>query len=398
MKLSKLPIVLTVATLIAIITVSLVHAQGGPLLLGGYYQPVPFEALPTADAIVSVTAASRALAYDGDLLSSGNVYPTGTGTTSASWTFTTYTTPDAGSQFPIGWVDIKIKYNFPTATTDDTYQFRFSIDGGVTWTAITNPVSAVKFNSDGVAQLRAWTVSRPGGGPWSWADIGGLQVQVLWARGGSAWDGTTRKMYIFEAAADVYGQTLPASGTTISVQPSKVPAKTTLDGSTDYCFVDIVVTQVTSLAGWQFIIDFDTNVLTPVDYFVTYPFTDIGASDLNDAGGYVSLAMSIPTTDPLVSTGVTGAQFTIARVFFQIDASADPSIPNGTFSLFTFRSEPSTKLVAVDSSLIPYTAHNGQYGEGAVPEFPLGIGLVMLLAPLAPIAYIWRTRRKVIKK
>jgi len=37
-------------------------------------------------------------------------------------------------------------------------------------------------------------------------------------------------------------------------------------------------------------------------------------------------------------------------------------------------------------------------GEPAAPEFPMGIGLVMALAPLALIAQVWRTRKKVMKK
>jgi hypothetical protein len=33
-----------------------------------------------------------------------------------------------------------------------------------------------------------------------------------------------------------------------------------------------------------------------------------------------------------------------------------------------------------------------------VPEFPLGVGLLMAIAPAIPIAYLWRTRKKVNKK
>jgi hypothetical protein len=33
-----------------------------------------------------------------------------------------------------------------------------------------------------------------------------------------------------------------------------------------------------------------------------------------------------------------------------------------------------------------------------VPEFPLGIGLLMLLAPIVPLAYLWRLRKKVMKQ
>ena len=36
--------------------------------------------------------------------------------------------------------------------------------------------------------------------------------------------------------------------------------------------------------------------------------------------------------------------------------------------------------------------------EPAIPEFPLGLGLMMALAPAIPIVYLWRTRKKVVAK
>jgi len=35
---------------------------------------------------------------------------------------------------------------------------------------------------------------------------------------------------------------------------------------------------------------------------------------------------------------------------------------------------------------------------GVVPEFPFGISVIMLLAPIIPLAYLWRLRRKVTKQ
>jgi hypothetical protein len=36
----------------------------------------------------------------------------------------------------------------------------------------------------------------------------------------------------------------------------------------------------------------------------------------------------------------------------------------------------------------------GDYNQHEVPEFPLGLASIMLVAPLVPIVYLWRTRRK----
>jgi len=36
----------------------------------------------------------------------------------------------------------------------------------------------------------------------------------------------------------------------------------------------------------------------------------------------------------------------------------------------------------------------GHYGTPPAPEFPLGIGLIMAMAPAIPLAYLWRTRKR----
>lgn len=46
------------------------------------------------------------------------------------------------------------------------------------------------------------------------------------------------------------------------------------------------------------------------------------------------------------------------------------------------------------------TDRPGFTGSGIpeVPEFPFGVSVIMLLAPIIPLAYLWRLRRKVIKR
>ena len=57
----------------------------------------------------------------------------------------------------------------------------------------------------------------------------------------------------------------------------------------------------------------------------------------------------------------------------------DPSVPPGAdpYSVYMFLSFKHTE---------------------PVPEFPLGLGLIMLLAPIIPVAYLWRLRKKVPKR
>jgi hypothetical protein len=44
------------------------------------------------------------------------------------------------------------------------------------------------------------------------------------------------------------------------------------------------------------------------------------------------------------------------------------------------------------------TLVDGYYGEKVVPEFPLGLELVMVVALAVPVVYLWRTRKWVGKK
>ncbi|MFQ5822363.1 MAG: hypothetical protein ACE5I5_20505 [Candidatus Heimdallarchaeota archaeon] len=41
---------------------------------------------------------------------------------------------------------------------------------------------------------------------------------------------------------------------------------------------------------------------------------------------------------------------------------------------------------------------DGHYNVPPVPEFPLGVGLMIMLAPAIPIVYLWRLRKKVTKQ
>jgi hypothetical protein len=46
---------------------------------------------------------------------------------------------------------------------------------------------------------------------------------------------------------------------------------------------------------------------------------------------------------------------------------------------------------------VPHVAdvvEDGLYCWPPIPEFPLGIGLMMILAPMIPVAYLWRLRKK----
>jgi hypothetical protein len=75
---------------------------------------------------------------------------------------------------------------------------------------------------------------------------------------------------------------------------------------------------------------------------------------------------------------------------------------DGVFSIsdqfdFVYEDEPQTTywahLDAVTTDIIL-----SYKGPDDVPEFPLGLGLMIAMAPAIPIVYLWRLRRKVTKR
>jgi hypothetical protein len=460
-------------TLTLLITIGLVNAIGPPI--GTTKQTSPFETYPltrTLSAGPAPVLTSGTLMNDGDEATFGTATVTGTTGTSAWIQFSGYGT----SSFTITWVSIQIKYAH-LGTTDDLFRWQYSLDGA-TWIGLT--ADATKFDSTGAAQTRSFSQIEPARS-WSWADIGALRVRALLTRGGASWDGVTKKLQINEAWISVYSTPKPpTSSPTMSIQPPSVSA---MDTAYDYFFVEIYCSDVTNLAGWQYRIDFDPNVVIATgEYWNYYPWTDV----VIDVGtDYVNYAGTIPTTDPLVTTGLTG-NFAVARVFFYVndDGTGLPMPPNFSWLRLTmslmgdpaagkiphrvydgyYGTPPENTYVAswVPASLFPYGspistnwveqfpnpgAHwhltswedNGDLvlsvsdqidmtpttppgpvqwfhvdqiwqsdtGIGGdqevhmiltfkptVPEFPLGIGILLGLAPAIPLIYLWRTRPK----
>lgn len=84
--------------------------------------------------------------------------------------------------------------------------------------------------------------------------------------------------------------------------------------------IDITATGVTEwglgLWGYQFILSYDTNVLTVTAYSSYDPFTLPWPSELNDPAGYVRMAYSMPLG---TEEGKTG-DITLAKIDFEVDA------------------------------------------------------------------------------
>lgn len=471
---NKLSIGLILAFAILTLTISLVYAQPRPI--GTTLQTNPYDSNPTVVASSGTTVNFESSMRDGRLTTSG-FFTLAEFDAAGYVEFKTFDNPAA--LFTIGWVDIKIKYQNDPWAFDDTYNITYSTDG-TNWVVLQSDTTS-QFDSVGPSpQTRSWAeVAEPQDGSWSWTDVTSLRVRISFDPGGDGF-ADFNDMYVYEVWATVYeGPLPPMASPTISIQP---PVVGTLAAGRRW-FVEVYAQDVTNLAGYQFTINFNTTVLQPLFELSYYPFTDQAVSTLNDTGGYVSLAYSIPISDPLSGTGVTG-NFSLARIYFRVDAgmtasdwsllsfsvsilgdnaaqpmahseyhgiygSPPPEMHIGSWipaSPFPYGNPISTHWVELwpdagvewhltswddngDSTLDPsdqidmtmteppdpsqvYWFHVDEIWESdadprfyvymiltfkytePVPEFPLGLGLTMILALLIPTAYLWRLRKK----
>jgi hypothetical protein len=229
-------------------------------------------------------------------------------------------------------------------------------------------------------------LARPGGGSWTWADITNLKVRFFFTKGTNAWDGKT--MTIYEVWADVYPlPTPPTSSTTFSVQPG-VAYGVGASSGVPAIFIELYANNVVDLFSYETTVTFDTNILSPIDAWTYGPWTNtLGAGIvLDDAGGLVTISFSMVPPIP-IGTAFTG-NAPVCRIYFVIDA-------DGQTPLTILKGDAETILGDSTGTAITRTIYDGLYSTTAppVPEFPLGLGIIMALAPLIPIVYIWRLRK-----
>jgi hypothetical protein len=281
--------------------------------------------------------------------------------------------------FDIGWVDIKVRYVGPTpaATNPDEYRIVYSVSGTdvvlLDWTSASYAPRSTASPPATLAQ--SWYQNTtPSGGTWTWDDIAATEVRFE-TRIVGVEDAITYSLY--EVWLSIYPLPLPpTSSPTMSVQPAAIeyfPAYDTF-------FVDVYVADVASMWGYTAVLYFDNTICTALEYYTYAPFDTQWPGEINNAEGFVSISMSMTMGE---ATGVTG--FTpVARIYFSMDAEG-----SSTLEL------RETKLTDVHANAIPHTKYDGWVGSGGhtVPEFPLGIGILMALAPIIPIVYIWRLRK-----
>jgi len=304
-------------TLTLLMTISLVHAQSVPI--GTAPQTRPYESNPTVAAPTNLPTFVAGNEKDGklgtkvDLISSGT---TATGTLLLSG----FRTPLVAQQFTIAWVDIKIKYKYPGTTgSTNGYDMAYKTSG-TTYPALGSENlqprvtgAAAIFDKGGLAGVRPWTNMKtypgvPTPAVFTWADIANLVIRIRVAKGTSAWVDT---LELYEVWLTVYETAPPALSTTVSLQPDAVLGLPI--GSA--FFVDVYMRDVTALWGYQFIIHYDTNVLTAEQYFSYYLFDTAAPSWIDDSKGEVSVAYTSIAADVVGFTGDTP----LCRIYFRVD-------------------------------------------------------------------------------
>ncbi len=376
----KYPILLT---LCLAITTSLAFAAS-PI---GSSQLHVYESNPTGYTRTPTTLpVSVDMMYDGDLGTNGwfRLYYTSSPPATVQFELNQFTNTPA-HPFTIAWVDLKIKYNLPTALTDDSYRIEYTVSPSGTWTVIQPTVTgaASRFDKDGVAQVRPWTnLVEPNDGTWSWDDIANFRVRYYCTRGSTAWD--NRYVNIYEVWLTIYDTVPPTSSTAMSIMPPSI-----LDVGTPDSFFDVYVAGLTpppGLWGWQVTILFDPAEIQILDfdYFSYWPLTLAQPYLIDNVNGAMSLSFSSFFGD---SVGFEGTNMPLCRVYFAPLGGGGGGTKLDMVPTYT---DPDTSLVYVtefaftDASSLTPTLYDGWVGNRRYMSYTLG-----MLPPGDPTGTNW---------
>jgi len=379
-----------------------------PRPIGSTVQEMPFESNPTAVEAGSL-AGEGTNVWDRDPISAASylqlLYG---GAAPFRWGVTGFSKPsDTGeTDFAIGSVTLHIQYSAHLLGTDDTYRLVYYVGAAgpfvlTDWMGggVASPTNYIIPVPTADQLSRSWgEISDLGDGTWTWDEINSLVVRVEFQLVATT-DG--RPFRFYEIWLTVYPTAPPNGGSTVSVQPVNVVPLPFEDGTgVGTFFIDIyahnMVYETNGLQIAEFTLDFDPavinvwedpNFVEPPGMYVYWPWTTENWFTYDNAVGQISGSLAIPVAHVLVDYGLQGS-FPVARIYFLVlDQTTQYSELH--FSVST--------MVAPGGIYIVNTPYDGSYG-GAVPEFPFGVGIITMLAPLALLGYLWRTRRKTMSK
>jgi len=271
------------------------------------------------------------------------------------------------TEFPIGFVDLKIQYNVASALSDDTYNITYTT--GTTWTTLQADTSDA-YDRTGGPGLRPWSQVSVEDGSWDWTDIGNLRIRIGVTQNGGSWDAV--KMTIFEVWASVYPLPLPPTGSThLAVIPSSIYPIKPGEG----LFVDIYVTDVTQMSGIYLLLTFDNFTLTPESVLIYDPFqyTAPAPPELNDTMGWVIVQQAMPLGE---SVGFTGSE-PILRIYFTVDQPGTSKLNIINRAEFQTRTWPTgiseSKVKNIYAETVPCTMDDGWVSTPTIMSFNGGL-------------------------
>lgn len=365
------------ATLILVTIIGITYAQ--PVPIGADRQPVPLDSNPSnAVATAMGTAANLPQIYDGNLLLAANMKLGSGFGASGNLLIDGFDVPH-NTQFSIGWVDLKMKYHVPLATTDDLYRIEYSTDG-INWIVVVPDTGAAFDFGGSPPPIVAFGDIAPSSGlAWTWADVTNLKVRVWVTKGGFAYDG--RDLFVYEVFATIYPEPIPpTSSPTVSIQPVNGTTGSSGLYAPSIYFVDVYVMDMAQMLGYEIVISFDPLVLQPTQAFTYYPFKTEVFPPVLDPTGYVSMAFFTFGGD---SVGFAG-NGPIARIYFTV--GANPLSPNQTPLTFTV-----CKISDITGGAIPATVYDGMFEEAKYLSAVVGGGDLTPIAidVTAPVGTNW---------
>ena len=310
-----LHVALAILIVLPLLFTGLVYSQP-PLPIGdeGYRQANPFDSNPTTGAYDGVGTPTGTIGntYDGDPEGTNIAFYYG-------WTASGYVEisafhkpSDYGyTDFTITWIDIKISYKAASIpANDDRYRIVAYVDPSPTEVVLQDWATGLDAKYDpglGQQAIRTFSnVSEPNDGTWYWSDLAGLRVRFETQQVGmNNWQRVT----LYEVWVTAYSTLYPAPNT-MSVQPSAV---TDLHAG-DLFFIDLYVTNVTSMWGYQISLNFTPSVLTALHYFSYGPFISANPSEIGP--DYVAVSYYTYYSDKVGFTGNTP----ICRIYFTVNA------------------------------------------------------------------------------
>jgi hypothetical protein len=328
------------------------------------------DANPTSHAITGgVSVSSPANAYDGSLASyAGFRYDPGTAGTFEVGNFT------QPSSDVIVSVDFKMHYETTAGGSGEQYRIVYYV-GASAATVLQGWTSAAHALATDIWSNQA----EPNDGTWSWADIGSTKIVVETTSGG----GKSADFDEYEAWVTVTVYTYTVG--TMFVNPASLT-----DPSSPFT-VNIDVSTVDDLYGWEFKLYYNTTILSNGSVtegsFLGGPGPSTFFSVLNNTDTYNATHGRFWVTCTKLGNiaGTTGSG-TLATIGFTVDG------PGGTTPLDL----TDTKLIGYVQSAqalvqMNHTTTDGQVTISGAPEFPLGAALEIAL--IGVIFYIWRRKR-----